>query len=106
MEENSYKPFGLISISFTDKPDTFVQGYFPCGSSSIAYKLTEYVRVPNEIRGFSHISLSYRFHPPGSYSPVFSLFLDDNEKGVFDTGDRYCTDPSEMPIVRLDEERS
>ena len=88
-------PIGIIHSPFKSKGRTPIQ---PFKSNKIGqvevYK--EFAPGLQDILGFSHIILIYRFHKSKNYELLVKPFLDDRNRGVFST--RYPARPNQIGI--------
>ncbi len=88
-------PIGIIHSPFKLKERTPIQ---PFKSNKIGqvevYK--EFAPGLQDILGFSHIILIYRFHKSKNYELLVKPFLDDRSRGVFST--RYPARPNQIGI--------
>lgn len=77
-------PIGIIHSPFKSKEDTPIQ---PFKSKAIG-KVEVFKRYQNglqDIEGFSHLILVYRFHKSRGFKLLVKPFLDDNLRGLFAT---------------------
>jgi len=78
------KPIGIIRSPFRNKEETPIQ---PFKSKSIGkieiYK--KYKKGLNDIEGFSHLILIYRFHKSTGFKLLVKPFLDNKLRGLFAT---------------------
>jgi tRNA-Thr(GGU) m(6)t(6)A37 methyltransferase TsaA len=76
------KPIGIIHTPFKKPGDAPIQASRSKETGTVEV-FKEYLDGLDDIEGFSHIFLLYRFHLASSYSLKSKPFLDDKEKGVF-----------------------
>lgn len=89
------KPIGIIHSPFKKKQDTPFQ---PVKSHKIGRVevYNEFARGLQDITGFSHIILIYRFHKSKGYKLLVKPFLDSQLRGLFST--RYPRRPNQIGI--------
>ena len=89
------RPIGIIRTPFKSKEETPIQ---PFKSSRIGrvevYK--KFAPGLQDITGFSHIILIYRFHKSKNYQLLVKPFLDSRYRGLFST--RYPARPNQIGI--------
>jgi len=94
------KPIGIIHSPFKDKKETPIQ---PFRSNEIGkvevYK--EFAAGLQDITGFSHIILIYRFHKSRGYWLLVKPFLDNQLRGVFSTRAPRRPNQIGISVVRL-----
>lgn len=94
------KPIGIIKTPFKDKKDTPIQPYKSKTIGKVKV-FKKYQEGLEDIEGFSHLILLYRFHKSRGYQLKIKPFLDDKLKGLFAT--RYPRRPNQigLTIVKL-----
>jgi len=94
------KPIGIIHTPFKCKKDTPIQ---PFRSNTIGKVevFKEYQDGLNDIDGFSHIILLYKFHKSKGYSLKVKPFLDSEKRGLFATRAPRRPNQLGLSIVRL-----
>jgi len=92
------KPIGIIHTLFKCKKDTPIQ---PFKSNAIGKVevFKEYEDGLENIKGFSHIILIYKFHKSKGYCLEVKPFLDDKPKGLFAT--RYPRRPNQIGLTAV-----
>jgi tRNA-Thr(GGU) m(6)t(6)A37 methyltransferase TsaA len=95
------QPIGLIRSPFTRNDQTPIQPYRSQEEGQVEV-LPEYEAGLEDLEGFSHIFLLYRFHKsePG-YDLKVTPFLDDKPKGLFATRYPRRPNPIGLSVVRL-----
>ncbi|MDI6890274.1 MAG: tRNA (N6-threonylcarbamoyladenosine(37)-N6)-methyltransferase TrmO [Thermodesulfovibrionales bacterium] len=95
-----FKPIGIIHSPFKSIQECPIQ---PSRSKAIGEVeiFKEYQEGLEDIEGFSHLILIYRFHKSKGYSLKVKPFLDDKIRGLFAT--RYPRRPNQigLSIVKL-----
>ena len=94
------KPIGIIHSPFRRKEDTPIQPRRSIAIGEIEV-FKKYQEGLEDIEGFSHVILIYRFHMSKGYCLKVKPFLDDQLRGVFAT--RYPRRPNQigLSVVRL-----
>ena len=89
------RPIGIIHSPFQAKEKTPIQ---PVKSNKIGQVevFEKFAPGLQDILGFSHIMLIYRFHKAKRYNLLVKPFLDDRYRGVFAT--RYPARPNQIGI--------
>jgi len=94
------KPIGIIHSPFKRKEDTPIQ---PRRSTAIGEIeiLKKYQEGLEDIDGFSHVILIYKFHKSKGYCLKVKPFLDEKTRGLFAT--RYPRRPNQigLSVMRL-----
>ncbi len=93
-------PIGIIHSPFRRKEDTPIQPRRSIAIGEIKV-FKKYQEGLEDIEGFSHVILIYRFHMSKGYCLKVKPFLDDQLRGVFAT--RYPRRPNQigLSVVRL-----
>jgi tRNA-Thr(GGU) m(6)t(6)A37 methyltransferase TsaA len=78
------KPIGIIHSPFTSKQETPVQPFRSKAVGEIEV-FKEYERGLDDIEGFSHLILIYKFHRSRGFSLKVKPFLNDRLRGLFAT---------------------
>jgi tRNA-Thr(GGU) m(6)t(6)A37 methyltransferase TsaA len=78
------KPIGIIHSPFTSKQETPIQPFRSKAVGEIEV-FKEYERGLDDIEGFSHLILIYKFHRSRGFSLKVKPFLDDRLRGLFST---------------------
>lgn len=78
------KPIGIIHSPFTSKQETPIQPFRSKAVGEIEV-FKEYERGLDDIEGFSHLILIYKFHRSRGFSLKVKPFLDDRLRGLFAT---------------------
>jgi tRNA-Thr(GGU) m(6)t(6)A37 methyltransferase TsaA len=94
------KPIGLIHSPFKSRSSTPIQPSRSV-STGIVEVFKEYEEGLDDIEGFSHIILIYKFHKSRGYRLKVKPFLDGEYRGLFAT--RYPRRPNQigLSIVKL-----
>ena len=94
------KPIGIIHTPFKYKKDTPIQPYKSKTIGKVKV-FKKYQAGLEDIEGFSHLILLYRFHKSRGYQLKIKPFLDNKLKGLFAT--RYPRRPNQigLTIVKL-----
>ena len=94
------KPIGTIHTPFKRKQDTPIQP-FKSKVIGTVQLFKKYEEGLQDIEGFSHVILLYKFHKSKGYCLKAKPFLDDTVKGVFAT--RYPRRPNQigLTVVKL-----
>ena len=89
------RPVGIIYSPFKIKEKTPIQPFKSSGIGRVkVYK--KFAPGLQDILGFSHIILIYRFHKSKNYKLLVKPFLDGQYRGVFST--RYPARPNRIGI--------
>lgn len=93
-----FKPIGIIHTPFKCKKDAPIQ---PFKSKSIGKVevFKEYRDGLEDIEGFSHLILIYKFHKSRGYCLKVKPFLDDKLRGLFAT--RYPRRPNQIGLTMV-----
>jgi tRNA-Thr(GGU) m(6)t(6)A37 methyltransferase TsaA len=78
------KPIGIIHSPFKSKQETPIQPFRSKAVGKIEV-FKEYERGLDDIEGFSHLILIYKFHRSRGFSLKVKPFLDDRLRGLFAT---------------------
>jgi tRNA-Thr(GGU) m(6)t(6)A37 methyltransferase TsaA len=78
------KPIGIIHSPFKSKQETPIQPFRSKAVGEIEV-FKEYERGLDDIEGFSHLILIYKFHRSRGFSLKVKPFLDDRLRGLFAT---------------------
>lgn len=90
------KPIGIIYSPFKNKKETPIQPFKSKAIGKIEiYK--KYQKGLNDIEGFSHLILIYKFHKSKGYQLLVKPFLDTEMRGLFAT--RYPRRPNQIGIT-------
>jgi len=92
------KPIGIIRTPFKCKKDTPFQPYKSDKIGKVEV-FKEYQDGLEDIEGFSHIILIYKFHKSKGYSLKVRPFLDEKQKGLFAT--RYPRRPNQIGLTTV-----
>jgi tRNA-Thr(GGU) m(6)t(6)A37 methyltransferase TsaA len=95
-----FKPIGIIHSPFRRAGDTPIQ---PCRSKAIGEIeiLKKYQEGLEDIDGFSHVILIYRFHKSKGYRLKVKPFLDEQLRGLFATRAPRRPNQIGLSVVRL-----
>ncbi len=95
------RPIGIIRSEHTVAKNTPIQPVFAKSCSGTVEVCSEYEEGLQDLDGFSHIYLLYRFDRSSQHKLKVKPFLQDVERGVFST--RAPSRPNQigMSIVRL-----
>jgi tRNA (adenine37-N6)-methyltransferase len=83
MEPILIHPIGVIHTPHTDVKNMPIQPIAAEGIKGYIELLPEYVAGLQDLEGFSHITLLYRFHKISSYELVLVPFMDTQKRGIF-----------------------
>jgi len=78
------KPIGIIHSPFKSKQETPIQPFRSKAVGEIEI-FKEYERGLDDIEGFSHLILIYKFHRSRGFSLKVKPLLDDRLRGLFST---------------------
>src|SRR4030042_2322607 len=78
------KPIGIIHTPFKSKQETPIQPFRSKAVGKIEV-FKEYERGLDDIEGFSHLILIYKFHRSRGFSLKVKPFLDNRLRGLFAT---------------------
>ncbi len=96
-----FTPIGVIHTPFTDKKGMPIQPAGAAGVQGTVELLPEYAPGLQDLDGFSHIILLYRFHESRGYDLRVVPFLDTVKHGVFATRAPRRPNPIGLSVVRL-----
>lgn len=94
------KPIGIIHTPFKSKKETPIQPFRSYAIGKVEV-FEEYQEGLDDIEGFSHIILIYRFHKSRGYSLKVKPFLNNEKKGLFATRAPRRPNQLGLSIVRL-----
>ena len=97
----TYRPIGIVHTPYTEAEGTPIQARFGRGVEGTVEVCPEYAEGLADLDGFSHITLVYHLHRSSGYKLKVKPFLDDNERGVFDTRAPRRPKPIGASTVRL-----
>jgi tRNA-Thr(GGU) m(6)t(6)A37 methyltransferase TsaA len=94
------KPIGIIHTPFKSKKETPIQPFrsYIIGKVEV---FKEYQEGLEDIEGFSHIILIYKFHKSKGYSLMVKPFLDNEKRGLFATRAPRRPNQLGLSVVRL-----
>jgi tRNA-Thr(GGU) m(6)t(6)A37 methyltransferase TsaA len=92
------KPIGIIHTPFKCKKDTPIQPFKSKAIGKVEV-FKEYQDGLEDIEGFSHLILIYKFHKSRGYCLKVKPFLDDKPRGLFAT--RYPRRPSQIGLTAV-----
>ncbi len=94
------KPIGVIHTPFRCRKETPIQPFRSKAIGKVEI-FKEYQDGLEDIEGFSHLILLYKFHKSKGYCLKVEPFLDDKQKGLFAT--RYPRRPNQigLTVVKL-----
>jgi tRNA-Thr(GGU) m(6)t(6)A37 methyltransferase TsaA len=94
------EPIGIIYSPYNDKKQVPIQPAKSRARGRVKV-FRKYVKGLQNIEGFSHVILIYRFHKSRGYSLTVTPFLGRKPKGLYATC--YCRRPNQLglSIVRL-----
>jgi len=94
------KPIGIIHTPYKSKEETPIQPSKSRGIGKVEV-FDQYEEGLNDLEGFSHIVLIYRFHKSKGFKLRVKPFLDDEMRGLFAT--RFPRRPNQLglTVVRL-----
>jgi tRNA-Thr(GGU) m(6)t(6)A37 methyltransferase TsaA len=101
MESPDWKPIGVIHTPFTDPQGMPIQ---PAGATEVVGTVeisAEYADGLQDLEGFSHLFLIYRFHRASRTELKVTPFLDTRERGVFATRSPLRPNHIGLSIVEL-----
>lgn len=95
-----FKAIGIIHSPFKSKSQTPIQPFKSKAKGKVEI-FKEYEEGLDDIEGFSHIILLFRFHKSRGYKLKVMPFLDDKPKGLFATRAPRRPNQIGLSIVRL-----
>lgn len=95
-------PIGIIHTPFSSREAAPIQGCFSPQSEGQVEVFEEYAEGLEDVEGFSHIILIYRFHLSSGFKLKVKPFLDEQLRGIFATRAPWRPNPIGMTIVRLE----
>jgi tRNA-Thr(GGU) m(6)t(6)A37 methyltransferase TsaA len=101
-QEIRFRPIGYVRSEHRTPQGTPIQGTFASDSRGTIEILPEFEAGLQDIEGFSHIFVLYRFHLVSEHKLVVKPFLDDQPHGVFAVRAPCRPNPIGLSIVRLD----
>jgi len=103
VELTTYKTIGIIHTPFSKPEGTPIQPTAAKDVEGFIELFPDYLSGLQDLQGFSHIFLLYRFHlSKASSSLLIKPFLDDSIHGVFATRAPSRPNPIGLSIVRLE----
>jgi tRNA-Thr(GGU) m(6)t(6)A37 methyltransferase TsaA len=97
-----FKPIGTIRTPFTGTEGMPIQ---PAGAAGVMCRVEvfpEYADGLQDLDGFSHVILLYRFHRSRGFELRVVPFMDTEARGVFATRAPRRPNPIGMSVVRLE----
>jgi len=94
------KPIGIIHTPFKCKKETPIQPFRSHAIGKVEL-FKEYHEGLEDIEGFSHIILIYRFHKSKGYNLKVKPFLDNEKRGLFSTRAPRRPNQLGLSVVRL-----
>lgn len=101
MTEFVVRPIGVIHSPFGAKEETPMQGAFAPDAEGSVEVFGEYAPALQDIEGFTHLYLLYRFDRAGAIELVRPTFLDDAPHGVFASRHPCRPNGIGLSVVRL-----
>ncbi len=102
MDLFTFRPIGIISTPFTESKGTPIQPKAAEGIAGTVKVFPEFSEGLQDLSGFSHIFLLYRFHRVQGFSLLVTPFMDDVKRGVFATRAPARPNPIGLSLVFLE----
>jgi tRNA-Thr(GGU) m(6)t(6)A37 methyltransferase TsaA len=99
--EFTVKAIGVIRTPYAEPAGTPVQGALEPDAKATVEVFDEYAEGLDDIEGFSHIVLLYKFHKAKTPALVVKPFLVEDLKGVFATRSPRRPNGIGLTVVRL-----
>jgi len=94
------EPIGIIHSPFKNKEDTPIQPFKSKAIGKVEV-FKRYQKGLQDIEGFSHLILVYRFHKSRGFKLLVKPFLDDELRGLFTTRAPRRPNQIGISVVRL-----
>lgn len=101
MDEVTFRPIGTIYSEHKTLEGMPVQPSGAAGIKGQIELLPEFSEGLQDLEGFSHIILLYRFHRSSGFSLKVKPFLDNSERGLFSTRAPKRPNPIGLSIVKV-----